>query len=328
MSFPSALPCPLPLSCLHPAPLVEEGAQPVTATLLLLHGFTQSASVMREKMHALARRLKAAGIRLVFANAPYHVPPEFCGDRADARAWWWYHPLDDGVPQGEEAGIPRFQRAYQGWNASRSYLAALWQSHGPFNAVLGFSQGAVVCHQLLREMEAWGNGGSAPGLAPPEVAASSALLMAPPAAVVMVCGFPARHGPELPPPVDGEGRALRPEDAGWLLPVHRAEARVRTPALVVIGAGDTLVPPQLQRELAASLGAATVRENEHGHALPQRSADCAVVVDFIVKHVAAARAAQAAGPVPPRAQIGQQCPHPGALQAMLRGMEPELHTNG
>ena len=238
---------------------------------------------MREKMHALARRLKAAGVRLVFASAPYAVPPECCGGREAARAWWMYEPDEqtEGEGGGDAAddGLARFRRAYQGWEESRRYLAGVWASEGPFDAVLGFSQGAVVAHQLLREC--------AGKLPPPE--GCEGLFAAPPACAVLICGFPARHGPALPEPppreADDDEALLSPlQQAGALLPLRCAEVRVRTPALVVVGERDALVPPALQHELAAAIVGAELLIVAQGHAMPQRSADCAAIVDFILLH--------------------------------------------
>ena len=39
-------------------------------------------------------------------------------------------------------------REYLGWQASADALAAAWTERGPFDGVLGFSQGAVMAHTL------------------------------------------------------------------------------------------------------------------------------------------------------------------------------------
>lgn len=331
---PAPLPFPLPLAAAHPSPpLVVEGSNgsggsAPAVNILLLHGWTQNAAVLRDKTHSVVRKLaKGAGFRLVYASAPYAVPPSAAGGRPDARAWWSYRAEGDpaeesalavAVPAttvpvtaplpGEAAaaatasgaaaaadppGYARFRRKYHGWESeSRAHIAALWASHGPFTGVLGFSQGAVAVHQLLRELGAWqrvaaaaavasGGGGTQALPSPPDDLAP--ILAAPPKWGVMVCGFPALHGPPLPDVDPSPATAAYGASVG-MRPDLPCEPLLTIPSLHIVGEGDATVPPPLQRQLAACFASPRLMATDKGHAMPQRSADLAALVDFIREH--------------------------------------------
>lgn len=283
--LPARLPFPLPLAPGHPSPvLVEEPAGPPAFSVLMLHGWTQNAPVFRDKTHPFVRKLKAAGGRLVYASAPFLVPPSAAGVREDARAWWCYRDLPEEEGEGGAAAVAvavagagpgdphaRFRRPYHCWEESRGYLAGVWAAHGPFHGVVGFSQGAVVAHQLLREVEGWARAAAAGGEVArgfPVPPGCEPLAAAPPAWAVLVCGFPAAHGPALPP-------------GG---PAGGGEPRLATPSLHVIGEGDATVPPALQRELLQAFDGGEALVTDKGHAMPQRAADLAAVVGFVRRH--------------------------------------------
>ena len=149
--------------------------------------------------------------------------------------------------------LARFRREYEGWPLSRAAIAELWGTVGPFDGICGFSQGAVVVHQLLRELE------DDPCTLHPDMAPIAAL---PPRFAIFVCGFEARHGGAGVPP-------------GTIL---------RTPSLHVVGENDSVVPAVLQRELAACFAVHTVVACDKGHAMPQRAGDLAAVTAFVGAH--------------------------------------------
>ena len=88
--------------------------------VLVLHGRLQSASLLHGRLAPLQRRL--AGVaQLVFADAPCVVPG------SELREWW----------PGEAASTSDV-------DAAVASAAAAWAARGPFDAILGFSQGAAV----------------------------------------------------------------------------------------------------------------------------------------------------------------------------------------
>lgn len=122
----------------------------------MLHGWTQNAEVFRSKTHPFVRKVeKVTGtngsrVDLVWATAPHHLPVIFEGQRENARAWFYYDAEDRAKLVDVFAPV---RREYHGWAASRAYLGELWLEHGPFDVLCGFSQGAVVTHQLLQDIE-------------------------------------------------------------------------------------------------------------------------------------------------------------------------------
>lgn len=95
--------------------------------LLALHGYRQNAAVFRAKTGAMRRALRGVA-ELVYIDAPHAS-----GDN-DGRAWW--HASDDGS-------------RYEGMQESIEHIASVVESRGPFDGVVGFSQGAVFGSILL-----------------------------------------------------------------------------------------------------------------------------------------------------------------------------------
>jgi pimeloyl-ACP methyl ester carboxylesterase len=95
------------------------GAAPLR--VLVLHGRLQSAALLHGRLAPLQRRL-AGTAELVFTDAPCCVPG------GETREWW----PGDSCGGGVEAAV--------------ACAAAAWASHGPFDALLGFSQGAAVAY--------------------------------------------------------------------------------------------------------------------------------------------------------------------------------------
>ncbi|XP_068272003.1 esterase OVCA2 [Nyctibius grandis] len=105
--------------------------------LLGLHGYRQSARRFRQRTGALRKALRGRA-ELVAVSAPHAVPG--CGeddDRDDPpRGWWFSGP--GTFEAGEAAAAPA------GLEESLSAVAAALAEHGPFDGLLGFSQGAAL----------------------------------------------------------------------------------------------------------------------------------------------------------------------------------------
>ena len=248
----------------------------------MLHGWTQNAALFTEKAAAFRRKLRDVA-DLFFAEAPHTVAPGIASGRENARAWWSIEgdaaPQEDSAagesaaaesdvgtspPPSEAGGIdstPVFRRRFVGWDESRALIAALWEHHGPFDGVAGFSQGAVAVHQLVYEAQGWADG----TIAPPPACAS--IADAPPRFAILVCGFPS---------------ALAVRDAtGGDRDISPAALPLRLPSLHFVAQGDHTVPPPLQTELAAAFVDPVVLTTEKGHAMPQRAPELAAVAQFV-----------------------------------------------
>ncbi|KAH0726940.1 hypothetical protein KY284_002805 [Solanum tuberosum] len=170
-----------------PSPLVsvEYTAGPRTLRklrILCLHGFRQNASGFKGRTASLAKKLKSIA-ELVFVDAPHELsfiyqirrncdsasemennrpPSESCSIKFS----WLVAPDHKGENDSDWkiADSPfdplQYQKQTEGFDKSIAYLKDLYSKTGPFDGILGFSQGAamaaLVClHQqkLRGEME-------------------------------------------------------------------------------------------------------------------------------------------------------------------------------
>ncbi|NXK26515.1 OVCA2 Esterase, partial [Arenaria interpres] len=105
--------------------------------LLGLHGYRQSERRFRQRTGALRKALRGRA-ELVAVNAPHLVPGGEGDDDGDdpPRGWWFSGPHT--FDAGEVAAAPA------GLEESLSAVAAALAEHGPFDGLLGFSQGAAL----------------------------------------------------------------------------------------------------------------------------------------------------------------------------------------
>ncbi|NXK44445.1 OVCA2 Esterase, partial [Chauna torquata] len=105
--------------------------------LLALHGYRQSERRFRQRTGALRKALRGRA-ELVALSAPHPVPGgEDDGDSDDPpRGWWFSGP---GTFEAVEVA-----EAPAGLEESLSAVAAALVEHGPFDGLLGFSQGAAL----------------------------------------------------------------------------------------------------------------------------------------------------------------------------------------
>ncbi|XP_030818767.1 esterase OVCA2 [Camarhynchus parvulus] len=106
--------------------------------LLALHGYRQSARRLRQRTGALRKALRGRA-ELVAIDAPHRLPTS-AEDDPDGddppRGWWFSGP--GTFEAGEAAAAPA------GLEESLSAVAAALAEHGPFDGLLGFSQGAAL----------------------------------------------------------------------------------------------------------------------------------------------------------------------------------------
>ncbi|XP_025903777.1 esterase OVCA2 [Nothoprocta perdicaria] len=103
--------------------------------LLGLHGYRQNERRFRERTGALRKALRGRA-ELVTLSAPHRVPDGDGDSDDDPRAWWFSGP--GTFEAREEAAAP------DGLDESLSAVAAALAEHGPFDGLLGFSQGAAL----------------------------------------------------------------------------------------------------------------------------------------------------------------------------------------
>src|SRR5262245_1162807 len=107
--------------------------------ILCLHGYHGSARVLRSQMASLAEGIQSFA-ELVFVDAPSLAAGDF--------GWW--HAVDaERDPASGDPGVLGPHRHYKGWARTRAAIIAEFDRQGPFDGVLGFSQGAALAGLLV-----------------------------------------------------------------------------------------------------------------------------------------------------------------------------------
>ena len=103
--------------------------------ILCLHGFRTNALIMKTQLTAVVQQCPEHDF--VFINAPNYASgpmyPEVQQWFGDQQTFEWYNG------SCVEASLP----------ISKNYLKNYFNTEGPFQAVIGFSQGAAICSWLM-----------------------------------------------------------------------------------------------------------------------------------------------------------------------------------
>ena len=147
---------------------------PPKARILCLHGYAQNGDFFRQRTGALRKALKACA-DFTFVDAPHPATAEFLGDVPEERgaALGWFN-----VGETTPGARPALSAQYVGMEAALDTVRTACQADGPFDGVLGFSQGAILitmlsARRLKRARE---------GVGPPPSWRSN----------VLICGMPVR----------------------------------------------------------------------------------------------------------------------------------------
>ena len=127
----------------------------------MLQQLMRRSTVTQGRTAALQRKLKDLA-EFIFVDAPHAITatpskPTGTEDTAAAnpavikRAWLFAKQQTGG--QDTDAGDERWRQQTEGWRASKAALLDVLQREGPFDGVLGFSQGAAVAAALCAEQQ-------------------------------------------------------------------------------------------------------------------------------------------------------------------------------
>jgi acetyl esterase/lipase len=189
--------------------------------ILCLHGYHGSGRVLRSQMAAFAASLESL-VDFVFIDAPSLA----AGD------YGWWHAVDaERDRPSDDPGVDGPHRHYEGWARTRDAIVASFGKQGPFDGILGFSQGAALAGLLV-------------GL---RAAADTPTTDRPLHFdfAILIGGFPS-NDLEL-------ARLYERHDAYDL------------PSLHVVGRSDGIVPIEESRSLAAHFVSPVVVEHAGGH---------------------------------------------------------------
>ena len=232
-----------PLSCLRVRPCsrlataaVVEMTDARKLRVLCLHSFRTSAQILKTQME-IAGWEASLGDLVEFTCEP------------DG------HPASGSIPKDVAMFFPEDQY-YEWWNASKGengkteYIGVektfekvqeTWESRGPFDGVLGFSQGATLTMVLAAKgaVEGWGPFGDAKR----DNDVDAALTFA-----VCVSGMLAR--------------------TQWATDLY-AKSESKTPTLHIIGDADRVMPSGLSDRAASHFENATTARHAQGHVIPK-----------------------------------------------------------
>ncbi|KAJ6816580.1 rhodanese-like domain-containing protein 6 isoform X2 [Iris pallida] len=133
--------------------------------ILCLHGFRQNASNFKGRTSSLAKKLKSI-VELVFVDAPHELPFIYQSTnneqspppqaKCKKRFAWLVASKgqleEPGWRFAEEPFDPlQYQQQTGGFEESCNYLKSIISQSGPFDGILGFSQGAAMAALFLQE---------------------------------------------------------------------------------------------------------------------------------------------------------------------------------
>ena len=191
--------------------------------ILCLHGYRGNADVLRSQMRSLASGLEPL-VELVYVDAPSLSAGDY---------GWWHAVRDAHDDDRGDPGVEHRRMRYRGWERSRDALIALFAKEGPFDGVLGFSQGAALTALLV-------------GLRAPDGIPTAARPLAFDFAM-MVGGFVSND----------------PDHAS----LYASRASYALPSLHILGLSDGIVPASDSRALAARFENPVVLEHPGGHVI-------------------------------------------------------------
>jgi len=105
--------------------------------VLCLHGYRQSDVAFREKTGAF-RKLIGKFCEFTFIKAPHHVLPMSSEDINQDQRGWWFSRENDYFKADDASDCDK------GFDGSLDLIQKTFQLHGPFDGVIGFSQGAAL----------------------------------------------------------------------------------------------------------------------------------------------------------------------------------------
>ncbi|XP_071368948.1 esterase OVCA2 isoform X5 [Centroberyx affinis] len=212
--------------------------------ILCIHGYRQNGSSFREKTGALRKLLKKQ-VELVYMTAPHCVPQACSGDGRENRSapggdedsrGWWFSDV-----QARAFSAQQQCEESLGLDESVTAVREAVKDLGPFDGILGFSQGAALVAMLcsLQEQNL-----------EPEFSFRFAVLVA---------GF----------------RSACEEHHKFY------SAPLLIPSLHVFGLEDRVIPDKMSRELLPTFQDAQVLTHPGGHFVPAASAHRQTYQDFL-----------------------------------------------
>ncbi|XP_076024687.1 esterase OVCA2 [Genypterus blacodes] len=216
--------------------------------VLCIHGYRQNGSSFREKTGALRKLLKK-NVELVYVNAPHCVQSACSGEVQEKQNGSGPAPAADEDPKGwwfSDIHAQSFSAQQQceessGLDESVAVVREAVKAQGPFDGILGFSQGAALVAMLCSLQEQNQE---------PDFCFRFAILVA------GFCSACTEHQ-------------------------RFYSAPLQIPSLHVFGLEDRVIPDNMSRELLPSFLDSQVLIHPGGHFVPAASAHRPTYQDFL-----------------------------------------------
>ena len=215
--------------------------------VLALHGKGGSASSMARTLEPLVKATESYGWRWTFATAPHEICASNTQGGSKAitftagSAWWTLPP-----------GVRSFEaESFEGIDESMKVLELCWKENGPFDCLLGHSQGAMLTAVLVAKAM--------------EVESKS--LLKPKCAIISGAAWPNPYG-DLITAVASKGSSI--------------------PTLHCWGIEDTVNPPEMAQKLKCCFAASKELEHDGGHIVPVDVDSIERMISFVNEAVSAA----------------------------------------
>jgi predicted esterase len=209
--------------------------------ILMIHGYRQNESAFRERTGGLRKSLKNY-VDFVFCESPLEVPKFSCqleDETKENDKGWWFSASDSSYNALDKTDVDL------GFEQSLEYLNSVFESQGPFDAILGFSQGGCLASILCRLSETQS-----------EKYESIRFKFA-----IIVAGF--RSNQSL-------------HDLYYDLSI-----KVKMPTLHIYGETDKVIPIEMSEELTNYFEDAKIFKHAGGHLLPVNAEAKNNFIDFI-----------------------------------------------
>ena len=246
---------------------MQAAAEKAKLRVLCLHSFRTSASILRQQFEIAGWEAEGTLGDLcdfTFVDSPHPssgaIPPDVSGFFEPPYYEWWNATTVDGALE------------YVGLEQSLANVQYFVEANGPYDGVLGFSQGATLTG-MMAAMGAAENRG-------PFAAAAGAGAGSVPFAM-LVSGMLART----------EGAK-----ATYAAAAAAAAGGATTPSLHIIGEADRVMPPVMsERAAAAFFSDPVIVRHERGHVVPRLTGEALKKVRGFLTSMQQARAAEEQG---------------------------------
>jgi len=277
--------------------------------MLMIHGWAQNAKVLKYKSKTLTRKLNQSGYDCIFIDGPFNLPMKSTieingekvevdnGKRENAKAWFLYSNTD---PADASSALTETPMSYVGLEDACKLICDILEKEveeNEFCGILGFSQGAVMVH-ILSAITSYNNSNEAHNqeknindiastiekeVLVKERTESISKPFHKIKCSVFISGFKAMHNGPIEPYLPSMSLSNTTTNLSNI------------PSLHIIGNNDTSVIPELSKKLYSyfyhssnnndsSSNSNNILYHEKGHIIPQRSNDCAIIIQFLDKN--------------------------------------------